>query len=294
MKGIILAGGSGTRLYPLTLAASKQLLPVYDKPMIYYPLSMLMLAGIRDILVISTPQDTPSFKRLLGDGSSFGAHIQYAVQEKPNGLPQAFIIGEKFIGDDSVCLLLGDNIFYGGGMRKRLLDAKKQGEKGKATIFGYYVNDPKRYGIAKFNDKLQVEEVVEKPVNPPSNYAITGMYFFDNRSVQFSKNCKPSARGETEILDVVRQYLNAGDLSIDLLGRGFTWFDTGTHDSLLDAAEFVRMIETRQGIQLSCLEEIAYINGWINKDALLIAADKMGHSAYGQHLRNVAEGKIIY
>ncbi len=294
MKGIILAGGSGTRLYPLTLSVSKQLLPVYDKPMIYYPMSMLMLAGIKDILIISTPLDCNSFRRLFGNGNEFGLNIEYAIQEKPNGLPQAFIIGEKFIGNDSVCLVLGDNIFYGGGMRKRLQTAKANAEHGKATIFGYFVPDPNRFGIAEFDNNFKVLSIEEKPINPKSQYAITGMYFLDNRAIQYAKNCKPSNRGETEILDVIQQYLNVDNLSIDVLGRGFSWFDCGTHDSLADATDFVRMVETHQGIQLSCLEEISYINGWISKEQLSNRAKLMGKSTYGAHLRNVLEGKIIH
>lgn len=294
MKGIILAGGSGTRLYPLTLSVSKQLLPVYDKPMIYYPLSMLMLAGIRDILIISTPLDTPRFKDLFGDGSKIGLNISYKVQPSPDGLAQAFILGEGFIGDDSVAMVLGDNIFYGGGIRKRLLAARESAEKGVATIFGYYVSDPERFGIAEFDENYNVLSVEEKAIHPKSNYAITGLYFFDRRAVEFAKNVKPSKRGELEITDVIQQYLEAKNLKIDVLGRGFTWFDSGTHDSLAEASEFVRMIENHQGMQLSCLEEISYINGWINKDQLIERAKAMGHSPYGQHLMNVAEGKIVH
>lgn len=294
MKGIILAGGSGTRLYPLTLSVSKQLLPVYDKPMIYYPLSMLMLAGIRDILIISTPADTPRFENLLSDGHSIGLNISYEVQPSPDGLAQAFILGKDFIGKDSVAMVLGDNIFYGGGMRKRLLTAAENASKGTASIFGYFVSDPERFGVAEFDENYKVISVEEKAEHPKSNYAITGMYFFDNRAVQFAENVKPSPRGELEITDIIDQYLKAGDLRIDVLGRGFTWFDTGTHDSLAEATEFVRMIENHQGMQLSCLEEISYINGWINKDQLLVRAKLMGHSPYGQHLRNVAEGKIVH
>lgn len=294
MKGIILAGGSGTRLYPITLSISKQLLPVYDKPMIYYPMSMLMLAGIKEILIISTPNDIHNFENLFEDGSSLGLSIKYAVQEEPKGLPQAFTIGEKFIGKDSVCLLLGDNIFYGGGMRKRLIDAKDKADKGVATIFGHFVQDPERFGIAEFDNKYNVLSVEEKPENPKSSYAITGMYFFDNRCIEFAKKCVPSKRGEIEIIDVIRQYLSTNSLTIDILGRGFTWFDTGTHDSLTDASNFVKMIEQHQGIQLSCLEEISYINHWIDKEQLLKRAKLMGKSAYGKHLMNVAEGKITY
>lgn len=294
MKGIILAGGSGTRLYPLTLSVSKQLLPVYDKPMIYYPLSMLMLAGIRDILIISTPADTPRFTDLFGDGSKIGLHISYQVQPSPNGLAEAFVLGEEFIGFDTVAMVLGDNIFYGGGMRKRLQNARSLAEKGTATIFGYYVSDPERFGIAEFDSKLNVISVEEKAVHPKSNYAITGLYFFDNRAVGFAKKVRPSARGELEITDVIQQYLNAHDLKIDILGRGFTWFDSGTHDSLAEASAFVRMIENHQGMQLSCLEEISYINGWMTKEQLIQRANEMGNSPYGKHLQNVAEGKIVY
>ncbi len=294
MKGIVLAGGSGTRLYPLTLSVSKQLLPIYDKPMIYFPISMLMLAGINDILIISTPTEAPRFKDLLGDGSDFGVSFSYAVQEKPEGLAQAFIIGEDFIGDEPVALVLGDNIFYGAGMRKTLIAAKNNSENGKATIFGYFVPDPERFGIAEFDKDLNVLSVEEKPINPKSNYAITGMYFFDNRAVQFAKNVKPSVRNELEITDVINQYLDAGDLTITLLGRGYTWLDAGTQDSLAEATQFVKMIESHQGMQLSCLEEISYINGWIGKEQLLKRAELMGKSPYGEHLRNIAEGKIIH
>lgn len=294
MKGIILAGGSGTRLYPLTLSVSKQLLPIYDKPMIYYPLSMLMLASIQDILIISTPLDTPRFRDLFGDGSKIGLHISYKVQPSPDGLAQAFILGKDFIGSDSVAMVLGDNIFYGGGMRKRLLDARSSAEKGMATIFGYYVSDPERFGIAEFDKDYNVLSVEEKAIKPKSNYAITGLYFFDNRAVRFAENVKPSKRGELEITDVIQQYLDAKNLKIDVLGRGFTWFDSGTHDSLAEATAFVRMIENHQGMQLSCLEEISYINGWINKAQLIERAKAMGHSPYGQHLLNVAEGKIVH
>lgn len=292
MKGIILAGGSGTRLYPLTLSTSKQLLPVYDKPLIYYPLSMLMLAGIKDILIISTPTDLPRFEALLGDGNSFGIHLSYKVQPSPDGLAQAFILGDEFISDDAVAMVLGDNLFYGGGMRKRLLSAAEKAEKGIATIFGYFVDDPERFGIAEFDTDGRVLSVEEKPKNPKSNYAITGMYFFDNRAVEFAKKVKPSERGELEITEVIQQYLDAGDLTIDLLGRGFTWFDTGTVDSLAEATQFVRMIENHQGVQLSCLEEISYINGWLTKEKLLERAKLMGKSAYGKHLINVAENRI--
>jgi glucose-1-phosphate thymidylyltransferase len=292
MKGIILAGGSGTRLYPLTLSVSKQLLPVYDKPMIYYPLSMLMLAGIRDILIISTVTDTPRFENLFGDGSKFGLHLSYQIQAEPKGLAQAFTLGKEFIGKDSVAMILGDNIFYGGGIRKRLVAARAKAETGVATIFGYYVSDPERFGIAEFDSNFKVFSVEEKPEHPKSNYAITGMYFFDNRASAFAEKVKPSKRGEVEITGVIQQYLDAGDLTIDVLGRGFTWFDTGTHDSLAEATQFVRMIENHQGMQLSCLEEISYINGWITKEQLISQAKAMGKSPYGEHLQNVADGKI--
>lgn len=294
MKGIILAGGSGTRLYPLTLSVSKQLLPVYDKPLIYYPLSILMLAGIREILIISTPTDLPRFKSLFGDGSDFGIKLEYKEQPSPDGLAQAFILGEDFIGCDAVAMVLGDNLFYGGGIRKRLLSASEKAEKGIATIFGYFVSDPERFGIAEFDDDLNVLSIEEKPKNPKSSYAITGLYFFDNKASEYAKNVKPSIRGELEITDVIQQYLDKNKLTIDLLGRGFTWFDTGTTDSLVEASQFVRMIENHQGIQLSCLEEIAFINGWLSKEKLIERATAMGKSQYGKHLRNVAEGKIKY
>ena len=294
MKGIVLAGGSGTRLYPLTLVTSKQLLPIYDKPLIYYSVSMLMLAGIKDILIISTPRDLPSFKRLFGDGTQFGINLEYAEQPSPDGLAQAFLIGEQFIGNDSVALVLGDNLFYGGGMRKRLISAREKAEKGIATIFGYFVSDPHRFGIVEFDNSFKVKSVEEKPDKPKSSYAVTGLYFFDNSAVRYAKNVKPSKRGELEITDVINQYLVSDSLVVDLLGRGFTWFDTGTTDSLIEASEFVKMIQNHQGIQLSCLEEIAYINGWLSKEKLIERAKIMGNSAYGKHLLNVAEGKIIY
>lgn len=294
MKGIILAGGSGTRLYPITISTSKQLLPVYDKPMVYYPLSMLMLAGIKDVLIISTPNDLPRFEALLEDGSNYGIHLSYKVQLIPNGLAQAFIIGEDFIGDDSVAMVLGDNIFYGGGMRRKLIDACDNASKGIATIFGHFVDDPKRFGIAEFDKNYHVVSVEEKPKKPKSNYAITGMYFFDKRAASFAHQVKPSPRGEFEITSIIQQYLNSSSLKMDILGRGFTWFDTGTMDSLLEAGEFIQMIEKHQGMQISCLEEISYINGWIDKKKLLEMSAKMGNSPYGLHLRNVAEGKIAY
>ncbi len=292
MKGIILAGGSGTRLYPLTLVTSKQLLPVYDKPMIYYPLSTLMLAGIRDILIISTPTDTPRFSELLGDGSQFGLHIEYAVQESPDGLAQAFIIGEEFIGNDSVAMVLGDNIFYGSGLGHMLRMAAKN-DSG-ATIFGYYVDNPKAFGVIEFDDDGAPVSIVEKPENPKSNYAVTGLYFYDNSVVEYAKSLKPSARGELEITDINEIYLKRGDLNIKLLGRGYAWLDTGTVDSLLDASNFIKTIEKLQGIQISAPEEIAYNNGWITHEALVESVKKYGKSSYGQHLMAVAEGKILY
>lgn len=294
MKGIVLAGGSGTRLYPLTISISKQLLPVYDKPMIYYPISMLMLAGINEILIISTPIDLPIFKKILGNGKNFGVRFEYASQPSPDGLAQAFIIGEKFIGNDSVALILGDNIFYGSGMRKRLINARKNAESGRATLFGYFVSNPQDFGIIEFDKDWKVISIEEKPKYPKSNYAATGMYFYDNRVVEFAKKVRPSLRGELEITSINQMYLDTGNLDVDLLGRGFTWLDTGTHDTLFDAADFVKMIEKRQGIQISCLEEIAYINGWINKETLLERAKQMGKSAYGKYLDVVASDKIIF
>ena len=291
MKGIILAGGSGTRLYPLTKVTSKQLLPVYDKPMIFYPLSVLMTAGIKDILIISTPQDTPRFKELLGDGKSFGINLQYAVQPSPDGLAQAFIIGEKFIGKDTVAMILGDNIFYGHGFTKILKEAKNNAESGKATIFGYGVKDPQRFGIVEFDKEGNVLSVEEKPQNPKSNYCITGLYFYDNRAVEFAKAIKPSKRGELEITDLNAKYLQAGDLTVQLLDRGFAWLDTGTMDSLFEAAEFVRVLSQRQGVTISAPEEIAYRNGWINKAQLIRIAEDYGKSPYGEHLKKVAEEK---
>ncbi len=294
MKGIILAGGSGTRLYPLTMVTSKQLLPVYDKPMIYYPLSTLMLAGIKDILIISTPQDLPNFERLLGDGSRYGVSLSYKVQPSPDGLAQAFLLGEEFIGDEPCAMVLGDNIFYGNGFRKLLQEAVKNGEEGTATIFGYYVNDPERFGIVEFDENGKVISVEEKPKQPKSNYCITGLYFYDKRVVEYAKTVKPSARGELEITDLNRIYLECGDLPVTLLGRGFAWLDTGTMDSLLEASDFVQMIQKRQGIEISAPEEIAYLNGWISKETLLSAAAEYGKSPYGEHLRRVADGKIQY
>ena len=292
MKGIILAGGSGTRLYPLTKVTSKQLLPVYDKPMIYYPLSALMTAGIRDILIISTPQDTPRFAELLGDGSVLGINLSYAVQPSPDGLAQAFIIGEDFIADDNVAMILGDNIFYGHGFKKMLRVARTDAEKGKATIFGYGVKDPERFGIVEFDYSGKVISVEEKPVNPKSNYCITGLYFYDNRVVEFAKRIKPSARGELEITDINRMYLEAGDLNVQLLDRGFAWLDTGTIDSLFEASEFVRVLSQRQDVTISAPEEISFNNGWIDKARLLKIAESYGKSPYGEHLKRVVGGKI--
>lgn len=294
MKGIILAGGSGTRLYPLTMVTSKQLLPVYDKPMIYYPLSTLMLAGIKDILIISTPQDLPNFERLLGDGSRYGVSLSYKVQPSPDGLAQAFLLGEEFIGDEPCAMVLGDNIFYGNGFRKLLKEAVQNVENGMATIFGYYVNDPERFGVVGFDETGKVTSIEEKPNQPKSNYCVTGLYFYDKRVVEYAKTIKPSARGELEITDLNRIYLECGDLNVKLLGRGFAWLDTGTMDSLLEASDFVQMIQKRQGIEISAPEEIAYLNGWISKETLLSAAAEYGKSPYGEHLRRVADGKIQY
>ncbi|MEK5399586.1 glucose-1-phosphate thymidylyltransferase RfbA [Paenibacillus sp. FSL K6-2859] len=292
MKGIILAGGSGTRLYPLTMVTSKQLLPIYDKPMIYYPLSTLMLAGIKDILIISTPEDTPRFYNLLGDGSQFGISLEYIVQPSPDGLAQAFILGEAFIGDDSVAMILGDNIYYGNGIRKIL---KRASDKDKgATVFGYHVQDPERFGVVEFNADGKVLSVEEKPKKPKSNYAITGLYFYDNRVVGIAKNIKPSQRGELEITSINEEYLNLGELDVELLGRGFTWLDTGTHQSLVDATNFVRTIEEHQGIKIAAPEEIAYINGWITKEHLWDCGQKLSKTGYGQYLMKVATGKIKY
>lgn len=295
MKGIILAGGSGTRLYPLTMVTSKQLLPVYDKPMIFYPLSTLMLAGIQDILIISTPQDLPNFERLLGDGSQFGIHLSYKEQPSPDGLAQAFLIGEEFIGDEACAMVLGDNIFYGNGFSKLLREAMENSEKnGRATIFGYYVHDPERFGIVEFDENGKVLSVEEKPKQPKSNYCITGLYFYDKRVVDYAKQVKPSARGELEITDLNRMYLEDGTLDVELLGRGFAWLDTGTMDSLIEASSFVQMLQKRQSIEISAPEEIAYKNGWIDQQTLLEAAARYGKSPYGEHLKNVAEGKIHY
>ena len=292
MKGIILAGGSGTRLYPLTMVTSKQLLPIYDKPMIYYPLSTLMLAGIRDILIISTPTDLPNFERLLGDGSRYGIHLSYKVQPSPDGLAQAFTLGEEFIAGDACAMVLGDNIFYGAGLSERLATAVHNAENGQATVFGYYVNDPERFGIVEFDDEGHVISVEEKPEQPKSNYAITGLYFYDNRVVELAKQVKPSARGELEITDLNRLYLEAGNLNVQLLGRGYAWLDTGTGDSMREASDFVRAVESRTSVQIAALEEIAYRNAWINKCELLESAIAYGKSPYGTYLFKVAEGKF--
>lgn len=295
MKGIILAGGAGTRLYPLTMVTSKQLLPVYDKPMIYYPLSTLMLAGIKDILIISTPTDLPNFERLLGDGNQYGVSLSYAVQPSPDGLAQAFLIGEEFIGNDSCALILGDNIFYGGGLGDKLDTAVQNVTAGKATIFGYYVNDPERFGIMEFDDETgKILSVEEKPEHPKSNYCITGLYFYDNRVVDFAKMVKPSARGELEITSLNDMYLQDGSLNGIILGRGFAWLDTGTMDSLVEASDYVQMIEKRQGVKISAPEEIAFRKGWITRDKLVESAERYGKSPYGQHLMNVADGKMKY
>lgn len=294
MKGIILAGGSGTRLYPLTMVTSKQLLPIYDKPMIYYPLSTLMLSGIRDILIISTPTDLPNFERLLGDGSHYGINLSYKVQPSPDGLAQAFTLGEEFIGNEPCAMVLGDNIFYGAGLSERLKAAAEAAQNGRATVFGYYVNDPERFGIVEFDEAGHVISVEEKPKQPKSNYAITGLYFYDKRVVELAKQVKPSARGELEITDLNRMYLEDGTLNVQLLGRGYAWLDTGTMDTLVEAAEFVQVIEQRQGIMISAPEEIAYRHGWITREELLKSADTYGKSPYGDHLHRVADGKIRY
>jgi len=284
MKGIILAGGSGTRLYPITKGVSKQLLPVYDKPMIYYPLSVLMLAGIKEILIISTPEDLPNFKKLLGDGSEIGLKISYKVQPSPDGLAQAFIIGEDFIGSDDVCLVLGDNIFYGYGFSQTLQNARKNVEEGKSTVFGYYVNDPERYGVASFDNNGVVTSIEEKPENPKSNYAVVGLYFYTNNVIQIAKTIKPSHRGELEITTVNQEYLKRNDLKVQLLGRGFAWLDTGTHDSLMEAGQFIETIEKRQGLKVACLEEIAYHMKYIDKAQLIKLAEPLKKNGYGQYL----------
>lgn len=295
MKGIILAGGAGTRLYPLTMVTSKQLLPIYDKPMVYYPLSTLMLAGIKDILLISTPTDLPNFERLLGDGSQYGIKLSYKVQPSPDGLAQAFLLGEEFIGDDACAMVLGDNIFYGNGFGKTLRAAAENAEVNKrATVFGYYVNDPERFGVVAFDETGKAISIEEKPKAPKSNYAVTGLYFYPAGVSAKAKEVKPSARGELEITTLNEMYLNDGLLDVQLLGRGFAWLDTGTMDSLAEATDFVRMVQNRQGIQISALEEIAYKNGWISKDELMISAERYGKSPYGAHLKKVAEGKIQY
>ena len=294
MKGIILAGGSGTRLYPLTKVTSKQLLPIYDKPMIYYPMSVLMNAGIRDILIISTPMDTPRFEELLSDGSQFGVNLSYAVQPSPDGLAQAFIIGEKFIGDDSVAMILGDNIFAGHGLNKRLKQAVENANSGKgATVFGYYVDDPERFGIVEFDNVGKVISIEEKPTKPKSNYCVTGLYFYDNKVVDYAKDLEPSVRGELEITDLNRIYLENNALNVELLGQGFTWLDTGTHESLVEATNFIKTVESHQHRKIACLEEIAYLNGWITKEQILETYEELKKNQYGQYLKDVIDGKYL-
>ncbi len=294
MKGIILSGGSGTRLYPLTRVTSKQLLPVYDKPMIYYPLSVLMNAGINEILIISTPEDLPRFEKLFGNGSSLGIRISYAEQKKPDGLAQAFVIGEKFIGKDNVAMVLGDNIFAGHGLKKRLRQAVQNAESGKgATVFGYYVDDPERFGIVEFDGDGKAISLEEKPLQPKSNYCVTGLYFYDNKVVEYAKNLKPSKRGEYEITDLNKIYLANGNLNVEILGQGFTWLDTGTHESLVDATNFIKNVETHQHRKVACLEEIAYLNGWITKEQLTAIAKPMINNQYGRYLMDIIEGKFI-
>lgn len=291
MKGIVLAGGSGTRLYPLTMVTSKQLLPIYDKPMIYYPLSVLMNAGIRDILIISTPDDTPRFEHLFGDGHQFGIHLSYKVQPKPEGLAQAFILGEEFIGGEGVAMVLGDNIFQGNGLREKLREASAR--KTGATVFGYYVDDPERFGIVEFDKDGRAVSIEEKPEHPKSNYAVTGLYFYDNRVVEYAKSLKPSARGELEITDLNKIYLENGDLNVVLLGQGYTWLDTGTHESLVEATNFVKTVETHQHRKIACLEEIAYLNGWIGKDEVLKAYELYKKNQYGKYLKDILDGKYV-
>lgn len=294
MKGIILAGGSGTRLYPLTMVTSKQLLPIYDKPMIYYPMSVLMNAGIRDILIISTPQDTPRFKELLGDGQQFGVNLSYEVQPSPDGLAQAFIIGEEFIGDEPVAMVLGDNIFAGHGLKKRLKAAVENADSGRgATVFGYYVDDPERFGIVEFDHEGKAKSIEEKPEKPKSNYCVTGLYFYDNKVVEYAKNLKPSARGELEITDLNRVYLEECKLNVELLGQGFTWLDTGTHESLVEATNFVKTVESHQHRKIACLEEIAYLNGWITEKDVLDVYEVLKKNQYGQYLKDVLDGKFV-